>query len=99
VPPHLGNRDPSYFLVSGLVFVACSEPYLESEYGADYASEAPVKLLDKWVRGLREGGAAVLFSGRCCQPRPLHARAPVLRREQGRGKASRGPPRSSGPRA
>ncbi|KIZ00510.1 hypothetical protein MNEG_7454 [Monoraphidium neglectum] len=51
VPPHLGNRDPSYFLVSGLVFVACSEPYLESEYGADYASEAPVKLLDKLYHG------------------------------------------------
>jgi len=47
VPPHLGNRNPSYFIVSGLLFVACSEPYLESEYGADYASEAPVKLLDK----------------------------------------------------
>ncbi|KAI8477127.1 MAG: trypsin-like serine protease [Monoraphidium minutum] len=49
VPPHLGNADPSYFLVSGLVFVACSEPYLESEYGVDYVSEAPVKLLDRRV--------------------------------------------------
>lgn len=47
VAPHLSNKDPSYFLVSGLVFTACCEPYLESEYGQEYLSDAPVKLLDK----------------------------------------------------
>jgi hypothetical protein len=47
VPPHLENRDPSYFIVSGLVLVACSEPFLEAEYGGDYAAEAPVKLLEQ----------------------------------------------------
>ncbi|GBF92582.1 protease Do-like [Raphidocelis subcapitata] len=51
VPPHLENRDPSYFIVSGLVLVACSEPFLESEYGADYAAEAPVKLLEQLYHG------------------------------------------------
>ena len=47
VPSHLSNRDPSYFIVAGLVFTVCNEPYLESEYGDDFDSEAPVKLLDK----------------------------------------------------
>jgi hypothetical protein len=58
VPPHLGGeRAPSYFLVSGLVFVALSEPYLEAEYGSDYVSDAPVKLLDRWgLPGGRQGG-------------------------------------------
>jgi len=47
VPPHLSNQDPSYFVVSGLVFTTTNVPYLESEYGAEYLSDAPVKLLDK----------------------------------------------------
>lgn len=29
VPPHLGNRDPSYFILAGLVFTVASELYLE----------------------------------------------------------------------
>ncbi len=52
------------------MFVACSEPYLESEYGADYASEAPVKLLDKWVAG---GGRAHAW-GVCMHALGAHAR-------------------------
>ena len=32
----------------------CCEPYLESEYGADYISETPVKLLDRLLYGQRE---------------------------------------------
>ncbi|KAG2424070.1 hypothetical protein HYH02_015249 [Chlamydomonas schloesseri] len=51
VPPHLANRDPSYLLVGGLVFTAASEPYLQSEYGAEYGSDAPVKLLDRLYHG------------------------------------------------
>jgi len=43
----LSNADPEYFLVSGLVFTTVNEPYLESEYGQEYTSEAPVKLLDR----------------------------------------------------
>ena len=31
----------------------CCEPYLESEYGADYMSETPVKLLDRLLYGQR----------------------------------------------
>lgn len=47
VPPHLASRDPEYYVLSGLVFTAASEPYLASEYGADFLSLAPVALLDK----------------------------------------------------
>lgn len=47
VPSHISNRDPSYFMVAGLVFTPCSEPYLISEYGSDYGTESPVKLLDR----------------------------------------------------
>jgi hypothetical protein len=52
VPPHLANQDPSYFLVSGLVFTTANEPYLMSEYGENYLQEAPVKLLDMMYSGV-----------------------------------------------
>jgi S1-C subfamily serine protease len=51
VPPHLNNQDPDYLVLGGLVFVALHEPYLESEYGQNYATEAPVKLLDALLHG------------------------------------------------
>ena len=38
-------------MVSGLVFTTANEPYLESEYGVEYMSEAPVKLLDQLYHG------------------------------------------------
>ncbi|GFR40455.1 hypothetical protein Agub_g1013 [Astrephomene gubernaculifera] len=52
VPAHLSNRDPPYLVVGGLVFTPACEPYLQSEYGAEYGSEAPVKLLDRLYHGL-----------------------------------------------
>jgi len=52
IPPHLCNRDPSYFIVAGLVFTAVSEPYLQSEYGSDFATDSPVKLLEKLYHGM-----------------------------------------------
>lgn len=51
VPTHLDGRDPSYLVVAGLVFTCCSEPYLASEYGGDYISDSPVKLLDRLLHG------------------------------------------------
>lgn len=39
---------------AGIVFTVCCEPYLESEYGSDYISETPVKLLDRLLYGQRE---------------------------------------------
>lgn len=53
VPLHLANADPSFFVVAGIIFTVCSEPYLLSEYGADYMSEAPVKLLERLMHGER----------------------------------------------
>lgn len=40
-------------LTAGIVFTVCCEPYLESEYGSDYISETPVKLLDRLLYGQR----------------------------------------------
>lgn len=37
----------SYLIVAGLVFTPCSEPYLRSEYGEEFGTESPVKLLHK----------------------------------------------------
>lgn len=53
VPLHLANADPSFFVVAGIIFTVCSEPYLLSEYGVDYMSEAPVKLLERLMHGER----------------------------------------------
>jgi len=36
-----------------MVFTVCCEPYLQSEYGVDYVSESPVKLLDRLLHGQR----------------------------------------------
>lgn len=47
VPHHLSGGDPSYIVLAGVVFTVCTEPYLLSEYGAEYHREAPVKLLDR----------------------------------------------------
>ena len=37
-----------------MVFTVCCEPYLQSEYGHDYVSESPVKLLDRLLHGQRQ---------------------------------------------
>ena len=47
------GADPEYLVVAGAVFTAASEPYLASEYGGDYLSDSPVKLLDKLLHGWR----------------------------------------------
>lgn len=53
VPLHLNNADPSFVVVAGIIFTVLSEPYLLSEYGIDYMSEAPVKLLERLMHGER----------------------------------------------
>lgn len=53
VPLHLAGKDPSFFIVAGLVFTSCTEPYLQSEYGQSYMTESPVKLLDALLYGFR----------------------------------------------
>lgn len=51
VPHHLAGQDPSYMVVAGFVLTTLTEPYLRSEYGLDYHSSAPVRLLDKLLHG------------------------------------------------
>ncbi len=53
IPHHLANDDPSYLVWGGIVFTVASEPYLASEYGQDYAQDAPVKLLDRLLHGYK----------------------------------------------
>eukprot|EP00884_Botryococcus_braunii_P000841 jgi/Botrbrau1/10758/Bobra.180_2s0023.1 len=64
VPLHLRGADPSYLIVAGLVFTACCAPYLESEYGGDYMSDSPVRLLDAMLHGYQEyeGQQVVILS-------------------------------------
>jgi hypothetical protein len=51
IPPHLADRDPSYYIISGLVFTVVTEPYLKSEFGADFTETAPVELLSHCFHG------------------------------------------------
>ncbi|CBZ56391.1 hypothetical protein NCLIV_068150 [Neospora caninum Liverpool] len=53
VPANSDLRRPQYLIVGGLVFVPLSEPFLKSEYGEDFESRAPVRLLDKWQHGFQ----------------------------------------------
>jgi PDZ domain len=56
IPPHLNNQDPSYFVYGGLVFLACSVPYLKWVYGSgsEFRSRTPVSLLQKVLQGQRQ---------------------------------------------
>lgn len=49
---------------AGVVFTACTEPYLSSEYGSSYMSDSPVKLLEKLLYGKRSdpGEETVILS-------------------------------------
>jgi S1-C subfamily serine protease len=61
VPIHLSGLPPSFFITAGLVFVSCSEPYLQDEYGDDYQYDAPVVLLERMLYGhLRNEGEEVV---------------------------------------
>ena len=48
---HLMQWQPG---ATGLVFTPCCEPYLASEYGGDYDTDSPVKLLDKLLYGMKQ---------------------------------------------
>ncbi|GAQ91114.1 HrtA/DegP protease [Klebsormidium nitens] len=52
VPVHIFGKNPSYFIIAGLVFTPVCQPYLESEYGSDYDYDTPVKLLDRMLHGM-----------------------------------------------
>lgn len=50
VPVHAYDKRPSYFLHGGLVFTKLVQPYLH-EYGEDWMSQCPKKLLHKAIYG------------------------------------------------
>lgn len=54
VPHHLSDQDPSYLSVAGLLFTALSVPYLRSEYGSDWARDAPSPLLNLLETGEKD---------------------------------------------
>ncbi|KAG0592789.1 hypothetical protein KC19_1G280900 [Ceratodon purpureus] len=54
VPVHIEGKLPSYLIVAGLVLTPVCNPYLESEYGADFEFDAPVKILEKARHGMAE---------------------------------------------
>ncbi|XP_050223549.1 protease Do-like 9 [Mercurialis annua] len=51
VPAHVQGRPP-YYIVSGFVFIAVSDPYLHSEYSKE--TEVPVKLMEKVMHSMRQ---------------------------------------------
>ena len=63
VAPHLRGNDPSYMVVAGFVFTPLTEPYLDSEFGCEYSSDAPVKLLQ--VPGASPEGSKSTRSWSC----------------------------------
>lgn len=65
IPPfHSGAAPPPYLIVAGLVFVACSDPYLKAEFGDTYEWDAPVPLLNLLLSGLAKapGDQVVVLS-------------------------------------
>jgi S1-C subfamily serine protease len=54
VPPHNAEEKPSYFMHGGLVFTACSDPYLIQRYGSLSLRSAPVRLMAKSFYGTKE---------------------------------------------
>ncbi|KAL4421535.1 hypothetical protein ABPG75_010826 [Micractinium tetrahymenae] len=51
IPPHLRESKPSYFIVGGLVFTSCSDPYLVQRYGS--LGGAPVRLMARTYYGVK----------------------------------------------
>ncbi len=62
VPSHNSEQKPSFFVVGGLVFTACSDPYLIQRYGS--LANAPVRLVAKSYYGTKrhEGQQVVVLS-------------------------------------
>ena len=51
VPVHIKSRQPSYYILAGLVFTPLTVPYLRAEFGKEYDFDSPVKLLDRLLHG------------------------------------------------
>lgn len=59
---------------AGLIFTPCCEPYLSSEYGPDYVSESPVKLLDALMHGVKKSQGEEIVVLSQVRPRAVMAR-------------------------
>ncbi len=59
--------NPGSDVPAGLVFTPCCEPYLASEYGVDYPSDSPTKLLERLLYGFkRKPGEQVVLLSQVC---------------------------------
>ena len=54
----------SYLVFAGLVFVTLSQPYMQHQYGKDWARKAPIRLCDRVLYGILEkpGQEVILLS-------------------------------------
>jgi hypothetical protein len=44
----------SFLVFAGLVFAALSQPYMQHQYGKDWARKAPIRLCDRVLYGILE---------------------------------------------
>lgn len=52
----------SYLVYAGLVFVSLSQPYMQHQYGKDWARKAPIRLCDRVLYGvLNKAGQEVIL--------------------------------------
>ena len=64
VPIHSHDVKPDYYIYAGLVFTPLTTWYLKAQYGADWSSKAPIKLVDRAFAGVmqEEGQEVVVLS-------------------------------------
>ncbi|RMX55639.1 hypothetical protein pdam_00001648 [Pocillopora damicornis] len=64
VPTQLYDKRPSYLVYAGLVFVSLSQPYMQHQYGKDWARKAPIRLCDRVLYGIlnQTGQEVILLS-------------------------------------
>jgi len=64
VPTQLYDKRPSYLVYAGLVFVCLSQPYMQHQYGKDWARKAPIRLCDRVLYGIlnKTGEEVILLS-------------------------------------
>eukprot|EP00485_Elphidium_margaritaceum_P013112 CAMPEP_0202694320 /NCGR_PEP_ID=MMETSP1385-20130828/8205_1 /ASSEMBLY_ACC=CAM_ASM_000861 /TAXON_ID=933848 /ORGANISM="Elphidium margaritaceum" /LENGTH=580 /DNA_ID=CAMNT_0049350139 /DNA_START=13 /DNA_END=1755 /DNA_ORIENTATION=+ len=54
VPPHLYEKDVSYYIFGGFVFLSLSRPYLQAEYGSKWSSKCAVRFKDLYFNGFKK---------------------------------------------
>ena len=54
IPVHINQKPPKYYIVGGLVFTPVTVPLLRAEFGKEFDYDAPIKLLDKMLYGMKK---------------------------------------------